>query len=92
MELLKPRDKDIITHIIRYCSLIDAARSRFGDSREEFAKDTDYQGCCTMYLLQIGELVSHLSDEFKDGYQSIPWRNIRGLRNIVAHDYALHKM
>lgn len=41
----------------------------------------------TMCLMQIGELTIKLSQEFKDGHTEIPWRAIRGMRNVVAHEY-----
>jgi len=37
--------------------------------------------------LQIGELVSVLSDGFKEENTAIQWREIKLLRNIVAHRY-----
>ena len=37
--------------------------------------------------MQIGELTIKLSQEFKDEYTEIPWRAIRGMRNVVAHEY-----
>lgn len=37
--------------------------------------------------MQIGELTNKLSDEFKAAHSEIPWRAIRGMRNIVAHEY-----
>lgn len=41
-----------------------------------------------MSLLQIGELTTHLSDEFKnDTAGEMDWRNIKGLRNLLAHRY-----
>ena len=40
-----------------------------------------------MCILQIGELVGRLSDEFKEANTSIPWHKIRGMRNYVAHEY-----
>lgn len=39
------------------------------------------------YCDQIGELVTVLSDEFKEEYKEIPWRDIKAMRNIVAHRY-----
>ncbi|MBR3767856.1 MAG: DUF86 domain-containing protein [Clostridia bacterium] len=38
-------------------------------------------------MLQIGELSIKLSEEFKEENDHIPWRAIRGMRNIVAHEY-----
>ena len=37
--------------------------------------------------MQIGELSNHLSENFKTTYSDIPWNAIRGMRNIVAHEY-----
>ena len=33
------------------------------------------------------ELSNKLSDEFKETYNAIPWKAIRGMRNVVAHEY-----
>jgi len=40
-----------------------------------------------MCILQIGELSGHLSDSFKEEYNEVPWRNIKDMRNIIAHKY-----
>ena len=40
-----------------------------------------------MCILQIGELSAHLSENFKETYSGVPWRNIKGMRNIMAHKY-----
>lgn len=40
-----------------------------------------------MNFIIIGEMVSRLSDDFLDRYRQVDWIKIRGLRNIVAHDY-----
>jgi len=37
--------------------------------------------------LQIGELVSILSDDFRDNNPIMQWREIKAVRNIVAHRY-----
>ena len=33
------------------------------------------------------ELTNKLSEEFKSTHRQIPWRAIRGMRNVVAHEY-----
>ena len=39
-------------------------------------------------LMQIGELAKiSLSDELKNGIDSIPWKQIYGLRNRIVHGY-----
>ena len=39
------------------------------------------------HLLQIGELATGLSNDFRMKYSDIPWKSIIGLRNIIAHRY-----
>lgn len=40
-----------------------------------------------MCILQIEELESKLSDEFKQNYPEIPSKNLKGMRNLFAHNY-----
>jgi transposase-like protein len=40
-----------------------------------------------MCVLQIGELVGHLSDDITARYAEMPWKQIKGMRNIAAHGY-----
>jgi uncharacterized protein with HEPN domain len=35
----------------------------------------------------IGEAVKHLSRETRDSTPEIPWANIAGLRDLIAHEY-----
>ena len=81
------RDLSILEHVIRYCDQIDEAISRFGSSEQAFTSDTVYQNAVAMCLLQIGELVGHLSEDFRSMHSTMPWRQIKALRNIIAHNY-----
>ena len=45
-----------------------------------------------MTLINIGELVKNLSDEFRMAHNHIPWRAISGLRDITAHKYQTLRM
>ncbi len=81
------RDLDILGHIIRYCDQIDEAVRRFGNDAQVFVGDVVYQNAVAMCLLQIGELVGHLSEEYREGHPAMPWRQIKALRNIIAHNY-----
>ncbi len=38
-------------------------------------------------LLVIGEAVKSLTSELKDEYSFIPWNQIAGMRDILAHEY-----
>jgi uncharacterized protein with HEPN domain len=60
---------------------------RFGDSIDDFRADYAYRHACTMCILQIGELSTHLTDDFKRLYDEMPWKQIKAMRNIFAHTY-----
>lgn len=50
--------------------------------------DVVIRNAISMAEFQIGELTGHLSDDFKEQTkEEIPWKKIRGMRNIFAHDY-----
>jgi uncharacterized protein with HEPN domain len=38
-------------------------------------------------LTIVGEAVARLSPALKDKYPDIPWSDIKGLRNVVVHNY-----
>jgi len=81
------RNIDILEHIIKYCNQIDEAKERFGCTFEKFEHDNVYHNAVSMCVLQIGELVTHLSDDFKNSFDRIPWKSIKYMRNIMAHNY-----
>lgn len=81
------RDQEIIEKITRYCKEIDEAHAAFHISYDAFVSNSVYRNAVCLCLMQIGELANHLSNEFKETYREIPWRAIRGMRNVVAHEY-----
>jgi len=38
-------------------------------------------------IIQIAENSDKLTKEFKDKYSYVPWRSIKGMRNLIVHDY-----
>lgn len=73
--------------VIEYCKKIEMAIQRFGSSFEDYCKDEYYQLSCSACIIQIGELTTHFSDEFKTRHDEIDWKKIKGLRNIHVHEY-----
>ena len=63
---MKPlnRDRSILEHIISYCEQIEATIDRFGDSYAVFSDDPIYRNAAALCILQIGELVGKLTEEF----------------------------
>ena len=81
------RDYVLLKKIIDYCEQIYEAHAMFMGSKDEFLLLRPYQNAIALPLMQIGELASRLSDELKSMHPEIPWRGIRGFRNVVAHEY-----
>ncbi len=81
------RDIDILTKITEYCDRIDRHNMNGGNSLEALQTNEMYKDAVAMIVLQIGELTTHLTDEFKAAYNNAPWRDIRAMRNVAAHNY-----
>lgn len=82
------RDQSVLQHIKTHCIDIEGFIRRFGRNYDIFTSDKAYFNAVSMGILQIGELAGSLSEEYRAKTSGIiPWQNIKGMRNIVAHDY-----
>lgn len=59
-----------------------------GISEEEFSRNGEKQDAVIRRIEVIGEATAHLSPETRTVLSGLPYRKMRGMRNIVAHDYA----
>jgi uncharacterized protein with HEPN domain len=57
-------------------------------SEADFAKDLQKQDAVVRRIEIIGEATVHLSENTRQAVPALPFRKMRGMRNIVAHDYA----
>lgn len=71
--------------------VLDAARRiqeyAAGCTRDEFMRNPMLQDAVVRQLEIIGEASRRLSHEFKLRHAALPWRDIVGMRNRLAHDY-----
>jgi len=81
------RNIEILEKMAKYCNEIDEANKEFGNSIEVLKSKSSYKNAVAMCILQIGELTTHLSDDFKTNYTDMPWKDIKKMRNIAAHRY-----
>lgn len=81
------RDRMLLQKIVAYCQRIDSNLARYERSFSAFESDYLFQDACCMCVVQIGELVSQLSDETKRRNAVIPWRAIKDTRNFYVHAY-----
>lgn len=84
---MNDRDRDAIKKMISYCQDIDFLMKKYNWDFQIYKSDISFQYACNMCIIQIGELVNRLSDEFMDRNNNIPWHAIKGMRNLHAHDY-----
>ena len=81
------KDAQILQHIVKHCDRILDTISYFGEDQTLFIDNHIYQGNVSINLQAIGEIVRHLSNEFLAKAKDIPWKQIKGQRNIIAHGY-----
>ncbi|MCX8091900.1 MAG: DUF86 domain-containing protein [Verrucomicrobiae bacterium] len=58
-----------------------------GVSEETFLADTQKQDAVIRRIEIIGEATAHLTEVTRRAIPDLPFRQMRGMRNIVAHDY-----
>jgi len=81
------RDAQILRRMVQYCNEIDETIAVFGDSYEIICKNNVFKNATAMCILQIGELSANLTEDFKVKYNALPWKQIKGMRNLLAHGY-----
>jgi len=67
------------------CRLIEAYVQ--GVSPETFFKNTEKQDAVIRRIEIIGEATAHLTEATRAELPRLPFRQMRGMRNIMAHDY-----
>jgi uncharacterized protein with HEPN domain len=58
-----------------------------GVSFAEFELDKKLRYAVERELIVIGEAATHVSEKFREGHPEIPWMQIIGQRNVLAHEY-----
>lgn len=84
---MKSKDAVILRKMIKYCQDIEYLLEQYERSFEKYQKEISFQYACNMCIIQIGELVSRVSEETMEENREIPWRAIKAMRNLHAHDY-----
>lgn len=84
---MRNKDRQILEHILRHCCEVLGTVQRFDNSEERFQSDYVFYNACSMSIFQIGELSKRMSDDFKQIHSELPWNEMRGVRNLFAHEY-----
>ena len=84
---MKNKDKRHIEIIISYCDKIEMLLDEYDNDYLIFQESDSFQLSTAMCVLQIGEYVSRLSDDFKIKNSQINWDLFKNMRNFITHQY-----
>jgi len=83
--MLTIKDKGLVLSIIRFCErIIEKTNSILYD---DFCLNKDIKEIVCFNMFQIGELSKKISDDFKNKYNEIPWKQVMGMRDRIVHAY-----
>lgn len=83
--MLNFRDRGILLEIIKHCQRILSKNNEM--DFDSFLSNDDLREIICFNLLQIGELAKKFTDDFLNRYSKMPWKQIKGMRDKVAHGY-----
>ncbi len=78
-------DLQRIEHMIETADLLLQFAANLTEA--EYAASLEKQYAMKFAFVMLGEDAARISEEIQNKYPDIPWREIKGLRNIVAHAY-----
>ena len=82
---MQHRDKIILDKISDEASI--AIKMLSDVEQSDFIKDEILKRAVAMSVINIGELVKNLTQEFRNKYKNVPWKAISEFRDVAAHKY-----
>ncbi|HRE01267.1 MAG TPA: DUF86 domain-containing protein, partial [Ilumatobacteraceae bacterium] len=76
-------DRDRILDMIEMCDLLLGHAS----DHRRLAEDPVTQAAAQRWIEVLGEAATHVSDEIKAAFPDVAWREVKGIRVILAHGY-----
>jgi uncharacterized protein with HEPN domain len=81
---MTPRDRDALERIIECIQAVDAYVSRAG---ADWPTDGMAVDAIAKRIEEIGEVAKRITPETLALMPSINWRGVKGIREVMAHDY-----
>lgn len=79
--------KDDGLYLIHILECIDRIERYTVDGGDAFMEDTKTQDAVMRNLQTLAESTQRLSDDLRQKYPDIEWRNVAAFRNVAVHDY-----
>ncbi|HEY5275588.1 MAG TPA: DUF86 domain-containing protein [Coriobacteriia bacterium] len=58
-----------------------------GMTFEQFVNDARTMDAVVRNLMTMGESIRWIPEPILDAHPAVPWRTLRGMRNVVVHEY-----
>ena len=84
---MRPQDRDVAYIWDMREAAKDISEFTAGINFDKFSANKVLYRAVERQLEIVGEAARHVSGEYQQKYPDIPWRQIIGLRNILAHEY-----
>ena len=81
--------KPVLENILKYIRCVEQIHKNHNYDREYFCSQnlSEYSLSVNMCILQIGELIKTIDDDFRKQHPFVQWRGLAGMRDITAHTY-----
>ena len=83
----KLTNREALQYLLKYINEAQDAGKAADNDFNVFNSTSIYYNAISMALMSIGELSAQLSNEIKQQYTGVPWREMVGMRNYFAHGY-----
>lgn len=83
------KNKDILVDVLELIDRLDASVKlyKIRDKEDFLCRDELEQDGLAYKIQAIAETLGKISQDFKDSHTEIPWKNIKGMRNQLSHNY-----
>jgi uncharacterized protein with HEPN domain len=78
-------DKQRLIHILE--SIEEIEKYTAGENLENFMQNSMMKFASVKQIEIIGEAANHITEETKNKFSEIHWRQITGLRHVLVHEY-----
>ena len=78
-------DKQRLAHILESIEELESYTS--GSNLDTFLQNSMMRFASVKQIEIIGEAANYISDDTKEKFSEIQWRQITGLRHILVHEY-----
>ena len=81
-----PNDRHSLLGILDAIDAIEQYTISFNSADEFYSTRVNFDAALMNFIV-IGEMVDRIAESFKVAHAEVDWKQIKGLRNLIAHDY-----